>query len=187
MAIIFLFFSNISNPQNSNLEKYQYIFPLPGSVQLHPEDNIIIRQGEILDESSLNGFNQIEVIGSQGSKHNGKLIISTDLKTLIFDPVFPFTPGEEVTFEYNGGIKTLEGNELMPIEFSFKISEKLIDHDYQFPLKGVNDIGMFGNNKINNDVSKSEKPVKISNSPEDFPQVIITVSNNPAPSSPVAF
>ena len=106
LALIFIFFPNFSNPQNSNLEKYQYIFPIQGSVQLHPEENIIIRHGELLDESSLNGINQIEVIGSQGSKYNGKLILSTDLKTLIFDPVFPFTPGEEVTVEYNGGIKT---------------------------------------------------------------------------------
>jgi len=180
LALIFIFFSNFSNPQNSNLEKYQYIFPIPGSVQLHPEENIIIRQGELLDESSLNGFNQFEVIGSQSFKHNGKLILSTDLKTLIFDPAVPFTPGEEITVEYKGGIKTLEGNELLPIEFSFKVSKKIVDYDSQYPLMGINDIGIFGNNKLNNDVSKSEGPVT-GNLPEDFPQVTVTVSNNPAP------
>ncbi len=181
LALIFIFFSNFSNPQNSNLEKYQYIFPIPGSVQLHPEDNIIIRQGELLDESSLNGFNQIEVIGSQSFKHNGKLILSTDLKTLVFDPAFSFTPGEEVTVKYNGGIKTLEGNELMPIVFSFGVSKKLIDYDSQIPSEEIYDLGKIGNHKINNDVSKSKNPVKDSSLPEDFPQVTITVSDNPAP------
>ena len=181
LALIFIFFSNFSNPQNSNLEKYQYIFPIPGSVQLHAEENIIIRQGELLDESSLNGFNQFEVIGSQSFKHNGKLILSTDLKTLVFDPAFSFTPGEEVTVKYNGGIKTLEGNELMPIVFSFGVSKKLIDYDSQIPSEEIYDLGKSGNHKINNDVSKSKNPVKDSSLPEDFPQVTITVSDNPAP------
>jgi hypothetical protein len=181
MAIIFIFFSSISNPQSSNLEKYQYIFPVPGSVQLHPEENIIIRQGEILNEFSLNEFNRIEVIGSHGIKHKGKLILSTDLKTLIFDPGFPFTPGEEVTVKYNGGINTLEGNELMPIEFSFRVSEKLIEYDSQPLLEETNDIGIFRNHKINNKVSKFVNPVKNINVPEDFPQISVTVSNNPAP------
>jgi hypothetical protein len=181
LALIFIFFSNFSNPQNSNLEKYQYIFPIPGSVQLHPNDNIIIRQAEILDESSLNGFNQFEVIGSQSFKHNGKFILSTDMRTLIFDPAFSFSPGEKVTVNYNGGIKTLEGNELMPIEFSFRVSEKLVDYDSQFPLEGINEIGKIGNHKINNEVLKSKKPVITGNLPEYFPQVTITVSDNPAP------
>ena len=181
LALIFIFFSNFSNSQNSNLEKYQYIFPIPGSVQLHAEENIIIRQGELLDESSLNGFNQFEVIGSQSFKHNGKLILSTDLKTLVFDPAFSFTPGEEVTVKYNGGIKTLEGNELMPIVFSFGVSKKLIDYDSQIPSEEIYDLGKSGNHKINNDVSKSKNPVKDSSLPEDFPQVTITVSDNPAP------
>ncbi len=179
--MIFIFFSNISNPQNSNLEKYQYIFPIPGSVQLLPEDNIIIRQGERLNEASLDGFNQIEVISSQNIKHNGKLILSTDMKTLIFYPAGPFTPGEEVTVKYNGGIKTLDGKELLPIEFSFKVSEKLVDYDSQFLLEEINYIDIFRNQKINNDVSKFEKTFKNSDLPEDFPHITITVSDNPAP------
>ncbi|MCH7964221.1 MAG: aryl-sulfate sulfotransferase [Bacteroidetes bacterium] len=181
LAMIFIFFSNFSNPQNSNLEKYQYIFPIPGSIQLLPEDNIIISQGEILDESSLDRFNQIEVIGSRSFKHNGELILSTDLKTLIFDPAVPFTLGEEVIVEYNGGIKTLKGDELLPIEFSFKVSEKIVDYDSQFLLEEINDIGISGNYKISNDLSKSEEPVKISDLPEDFPHITINVSDNPAP------
>jgi len=181
LALVFIFFSNFSYPQNSNLEQYQYIFPIPGSVQLHPEDNIIIRQGEIIDESSLDVFNQIKVIGSQSTNHSGKLILSSDLKTLIFDPAISFTPGEKVTVEYNGGIKTLDGNELIPFEFSFRISETLINYDSQFPSEGINDIGIFGNHKANNIVLNSKKPVKKSNLPEDFPQVTVTISNNPAP------
>ena len=181
LAMIFISISNFSHPQNSNLEKYQYIFPIPGSVQLLPEENIIISQGEILDESSLDGFNQIEVIGSQSIKHKGELILSTDLKTLIFDPAVPFTLGEEVIVEYNGGIKTIKGDELLPIEFSFKVSEKIIDYDSQSLLEEINDNDMSGNYKISNEVSKSEEPDKISDLPEDFPQITINVSDNPAP------
>ncbi|MFC2119710.1 aryl-sulfate sulfotransferase [Bacteroidota bacterium] len=181
LALVFIFFLNFSYPQNSNLKQYQYIFPIPGSVKLHPEDNIIIRQSGIIDESSLNGIDQIEVIGSQSFKHNGKLILSTDLKTLIFDPAFSFSPGEEVTVKYNGGIKTLEGKELIPIEFTFRVSEKLINYDSQYLSEEINDIGKIENHKINNGVLKSEKPVKTGSLPEYFPQVTVTVSNNPAP------
>jgi len=181
LALIFIFFSNYSNPQDSNIEKYQYIFPIPGSVQLHPEEYIIIRRGELLDESSLNGINQIEVIGSQSFKHSGKLILCSDFKTLVFDPAIPFTPGEKITVEYKGGIKTLEGNELLPIEFSFKVSKKIVDYDSQFLLEEINDNSTFGTNKKSKAVSKSENPVKAGNLPEDFPQVTVTVSNNPAP------
>jgi len=179
--MIFIFFSNFSNPQNSNLVKYQYIFPIPGSVQLLPKDNVIIRQGETIDESTLHGLNQFEVIGSQSIKHNGKLILSTDLKTLIIDPAVPFIPGEEVTVEYNGGIKTLEGNELLPIEFSFKVSEQLVDYNSQFLLEENNDIATFRNYQMSNEVSKSEEPNKISDLPDDLPHITITVSDNPAP------
>lgn len=181
ITLIFIFFSNFSFAQNSNLDKYQYIFPIPGSVQLHPEENIIIRQGEIIDESSVDRFNQIKVIGSQSTRHKGKLILSTDLKTLIFDPAFSFTPGEKVTVKYKGGIKTLEGLELVPIEFSFGISEKFIGYNSQLPSGGNNDIGIFSNDKINNGVLKSDKSYKPYSLSEDFPQVFVTVSNNPAP------
>jgi len=181
LLLFFLLFAGFSPAQDSNIEEYQFISPLPDSKQIMPESNIIIRHGEILDESSLDGFNQLEVIGSQSIKHNGELILSTDLKTLIFDPALLFTPGEEVTVEYNGGIKTLEGKELLPIEFSFKVSEQLVDYNSQFLLEENNNIATFGNHKISNGIAKSEEPDKISDLPEDFPQITINVSDNPAP------
>ena len=52
LAMIFIFCSSIANAQNSNLVEYEYIFPVPYSTQLPPEENIIIRQGAIIDEST---------------------------------------------------------------------------------------------------------------------------------------
>lgn len=179
--MIFIFCSSIANAQNSNLVEYEYIFPVPYSTQLPPEENIIIRQGAIIDESTLDELNQIEVIGSQNFKYNGKLILSTDLKTLIYDPEVPFSLGEEITVKYDGGIKTLEDNELPPIEFTFKVSEQPVDYISSYDIEKNNNISMPGTNKNITGISKFEKPEINGDLPDDFPQITITISNNPAP------
>ena len=49
VILFILVFAGLSPAQSSNIEKYQYISPLPGSKLLLPENNIIIRQGDIID------------------------------------------------------------------------------------------------------------------------------------------
>jgi hypothetical protein len=181
LAGMFFFYLNIANPQNSNFREYEYIFPIPYSTQLPPEENIIIRQGEVIDRSTLNELNRIEVIGSQNFEYNGKLILSTDLKTLIFDPEVPFSLGEEVTVKYDGGIKTMGGNELLPIEFSFKVTEQPFDYISPYELERIYNISGSETIKKNNRVTKFEKPKINSDLPDNFPQINVTISDNPAP------
>ena len=179
--MIFIFYSISATPQNSNLAEYQYVFPIPHSTELFPMVKIILRQGEIINESTLNALNQIKVIGSKKIDYSGKIILSPDLKTLIFDPEFPFRPGEEVTVKYDGGIKTANGNELLPFEFSFKVSEQPVDHISSYELEEINNVNIPRRHNTSDDLSNLKSTDNISDLPADFPEITITVSDNPAP------
>jgi len=71
--------------QNENVEMYQYIFPIPGSSNISPENNIIIRHGNIIDQSTI-ASSRISVVGSESGMHKGELFLSDELMTLIFIP-----------------------------------------------------------------------------------------------------
>ncbi len=99
----------------------QYISPVPNSIMNSRSTNIIIRQGSFIDESSIKN-NLLEVIGEKSGKHEGRIILSDDRKTIIFNPYEKFDPSEEVTVIMQSGLKTFQGHEVPPAIFSFTIT-----------------------------------------------------------------
>jgi hypothetical protein len=148
---------------------------------LLPETNIIIREGSLINESSLFESGIIKVIGSLSGTHAGTLILSDDGKTIIFKPHEKFSYGETINFSYNGGIYKLTGEELLPLNFTFYISDKNSYNDYK---RGIKDfLELDTKSYLNHSPKLKSQKLSISNDglPEDFPTVTVNTSNNPSP------
>jgi len=165
--------------QNSNIEQYQYISPLPNSKLILPESNIIIRQGDIVNPGTIKE-KLIEVVGSESGKHHGYFILSDDLRTLIFKPFINFTPSEKVNVKLHSGIYTTSRNMLNPINFDFYISQTLPKDLVKKALEEVSDFPISNaNTKYENNFSKSNKDIN-DGLPEDFPKITVNTYNNPS-------
>jgi len=182
LLLFILLFTGLNPAQDSNIEKYQFISPLPGSKLIRPENNIIIRQGDIIDATTIKEVS-IEVVGSISGVHTGKFFLSADMRTLIFIPLIHFTKGEKVKVELKDGIYTTDGNILRGISFDFMIADSWISNTKQVIISSTEDLV----SKLN--VSYDDK--KIANAykyttgiqdsvPLDFPTFRITEYNNPS-------
>ena len=118
VPILSLMITSLCFPQNSYISSYQFISPVPNSSMLLPETNIIIREGNLINEASLFGTSIINVFGSKSGAHTGTLILSDDGKTIIFKPYEKFPYGETINVSYNGGIYKLTGEEILQFNFS---------------------------------------------------------------------
>ncbi|MBT8386925.1 MAG: aryl-sulfate sulfotransferase, partial [Ignavibacteria bacterium] len=174
----FVIFSNYCFAQITSANEFQFISPIPNSLLNQPATTIIIREGNLIDESTLNN-RQIIVEGSKSGNHTGDIILAQDSKTLIFKPAIPFEPGEKVHVKFLSKVKTREGRELPSIKFSFNISDRIIEENPSH-LKDK-----FGNNKkIINEINvkkDSEILTRIDDLSDDFPEITITYFDNPSP------
>jgi len=174
-----LILSGSAFSQSNNIEEYQFISPKPGSLLILPESNIIIRQGNIIENTTINA-KLIEVIGTESGLHPGEFLISDDMQTLIFKPDVSYYPGEKVDVKFYGGLRTINGIVLNPIEFDFHISPGVTERDKHIMMNDLYDC------KLNSNHDNVPKPVdyKINSEtglPEDFPPITIDTLNNPSP------
>ena len=165
--------------QSVNVQEYQFISPIPGSSLHLPETSIIIRKGDLVDASTIDD-NKVMVVGSRSGIHMGRLILSSDLRTLIFKPFSPFITGEVVTVNLKKGILTYTGAELMPIEFKFKLSKRVVTGK-----PGILNPELTPSEKIGNSTITSYQHSKLEyinkEFPLNFPEFTISISNNPFP------
>jgi hypothetical protein len=163
-------------------ENYQYLSPLPNTILVQPGTDIIIRQGNEIDESTLNE-DFIEIRGSKSGIHKGKIDIANDNKTLIYKPFVPFSLGETVKVFIRKGIKEQNGEYLIPIKYQFRILEKRVSVDKYLPGEGIFPIGNKIKDRADNtfkykiNISKTE----LDSIPPDFPYLDLMVNNNPSP------
>lgn len=177
--LIQLLFYNVLYSQPSFRENYQFISPIPGSSLNLPKTSIIIRQGDII-KNKITKADLIKVTGSKSGLHTGKFFISDDMRTLIFKPDVQYYPGERVNVKFYGGLRTINGSKISPIEFNFFISPCSVEIDES---KMTNDLYDCILNLNYGDVSKSVvcKLNSETGLPEDFPPITIDTINNPAP------
>ena len=181
VPILSLIVTSLCFPQNSHVSSYQFISPVPNSSMLLPETNIIIREGNLINESSLYETGIIKVNGSSSGKHAGALILSDDGKTIIFKPHKIFSYGEAIKVSYNGGIYKLTGEELTPLNFTFYISDK---NSYKDCKRGIKDcLELDTKSYLNHSPKLKSQELSITNDelPEDFPTVTVNTFNNPSP------
>ncbi len=162
-----------------------YVSPLPDSKYVTPESNIIIRADENLIASSIRSklFN---VVGSQSGQHDGKVILSSDQRTVVFQPQTPFALGETVSVSLNHGFLSVGGDSILPAPFLFTISKSHlnsykeflsnIDHGYPesvAPTKQQGRLAGVFSGGLTKDTMESL--------PSDFPILSVTNSSDPTP------
>jgi len=120
-AFVFFFcgyFNSDIIAQNSNIDKYVYIAPLPGSEKVTPYTNIILTEGPQLDRTTIDR-SEIIVIGSKSGIHKGKKLIVENSKTILFKPLTPFAENEKVSVELHSPLTPINGEEIIPLQFYF--------------------------------------------------------------------
>ena len=168
---------------NNNLSaaKVIYVYPIPQSNYLMPQTNIIIRTDTDLNQSTIGPTSQFEVIGSKSGKHDGKVILSNDQRTIVFKPFIAFAYNEIVHVKMNTGIKTIFGDDIKSESFSFytaKYNPKMqikadLSRQIEYNLGAESGLRK-GSQSSSNDIKKS------SNLPDDFPILTVDTLNNPS-------
>jgi hypothetical protein len=101
---------------------YRYLSPVPGSSLISRTSNIIIRQGDYLDASTLSAPGLFRVRGSSSGEHELTVKLADDGKTILLSSSRPFDPSEEVTVTIGTGARTLGRTGLPPTSFSFTVT-----------------------------------------------------------------
>ena len=101
---------------------YQYLSPVPGSSLVSRTTNIIIRQGDRVDAGTLSAPGVFAVAGERSGAHEVRVKLSDDGRTILLSSARPFDPSELVTVTIGTGARTLRGDELQPISFSFRVT-----------------------------------------------------------------
>lgn len=163
---------------NSINPNFVYISPVPGSIMNSPETNIIIKAKDNIEETSVSGYNLVEVNGSISGKHNSKSVLSDDGKTIIIQPENIFVKGEMVKVNINDGLIFPDGTQVGSFEFNFNISQNNDNQTIKInPYEEVSKIS--GNIPLTNLVAandsnqKSLTLNKILTLPSDYPRYLI--------------
>jgi hypothetical protein len=165
----------------------QYVSPMPGAHLVSPQSNIILRPGEPLDKSSIDGPSVITITGSLSGQHSGTVVLSDDNKTILFNPRDPFTAGETVTVILHDGLQTTTGTKVDPFEFTFVVSPRKVSIDPMYSLFSE----LEGSRQVQAEMNAPRPPKEIrqrmpdgtlgQDLPSDFPSRTILVSDNPSP------
>ncbi len=175
LLTLFIFISFLSfcySQTNYNVDKFEYLSPVPGSGLQLPQTNIIIRYGEPLSNFNINDTSIIKVDGNLSGHHNGSLYLTKDFKTIVFMPYLSFMRGEKVTVQLYSGLKTITNKNIDSLSFFFYIS------------KGSSSLKYFVNDFRGNKTIKKENSTKLQTPldstsifPTDFPKVYIKNTN----------
>ena len=170
---VFIAFTAVSTIAWSNTAGFQYISPLPGSSLVSRETNIIIRPGGLMAQNSINSPSPLAVNGSLSGRHEGKMILSDDLRTLVFNPSTPFLSGETVTVLLEVGIRHADGTPVSPLSFFFTITttSRAVASDVSYPsgsLMSINALRLTGSSFS-----------VLDSLPMDFPPINLVESDHP--------
>jgi hypothetical protein len=122
LTIGICFTSLVSVTQLSAKTIAQYLSPVPGSVYVSPQSNIVVRMNQQLARSLASDPSLFSVQGSNSGTIAGRIMLSDDEKTLVFLPAKNFLAGEKITVAMKDGLRSLSGDELAPVHFDFIVS-----------------------------------------------------------------
>ncbi len=177
---IFFFFLLI-NEFIFSQENFQYISPKNNAKFISLSSSIIARAGDKLDFSNI-PESVVNIQGEKSGKHNVKIKLSDDGKTIIFSPVKKFEPNENVSVVINSGIKTIAGKSLPSVSFNFTTTP-LAEPIRIDPRLTIGDLMLDQNVLYKNNIRSSNKLSNVESDtlPSDFPMITIDTVDNPAP------
>lgn len=111
LSVLFPFLANA---------QFAYISPVPGSTYHNPQTNIILKNGALIDKTSLQN-SLVTVTGSLSGQHDIRIKLALDGKTILIDPLLNFTEGEQVDVKIADGFRMLDGQIISGIQFQFQI------------------------------------------------------------------
>jgi len=168
LTLLLFLFANILQAQ-----KIEYMSPLPGSDFNMRKACVVLRCDKPINPATVYD-NILTVKGESSGFHKGKVILSDDGKTLVFNPETQYNPAENVSVELSNTILTTSGDAIEPVKFDFRTTSLTKPIDYYFNEKDELIIGK--------DDRKNNKDVILADSvPADV--VPITVSTYDKPDS----
>ncbi|MEO5675044.1 MAG: arylsulfotransferase family protein [Chitinophagales bacterium] len=154
--------------------QYQYISPQPDSKYHNPSTNIILRNGNLVDESSLTTKDIFNVVGSLSGEHPCKVKLAEKGKTIILQPEQPFTHGETVSVTIGNGIQTASRQKIEGISFNFNIRQAKTAEENQRIASQMSQLYLEEYGAYN---TRSPQPPPA----PGFPSFTIDTNVNPAP------
>ncbi len=164
-----------------------YVSPVPGSKYLTPGTNIIVRSDEPLSQGTVDQ-NLFQVVGSASGAHSGRVILTVDHQSVLFQPDSPFSLGETVSVSLVHPLMSVTGDTVSLNPFSFTISSVdlntnqavMAEFSSEFPSSTLS---IAGQSKF---TPQQAGPVNFGPTraqgdtfPPDFPTLKVTTSDSP--------
>ena len=161
----------INNNLFAKIKYFKYLDPVPNAKYVNKEACIIIKPDEFIDKESIFLNGSIILTGSKGGEYTYSIIKSVDGSSIIVRPERFFILGEKITVSFTSFVKHLTGRGISPFSYSFTIKSEEVE---QPALLGL--VNEFNQNEIDKLLNGSSDFNE-----RDFPQIIITYSDNPSP------
>src|SRR6185295_14696400 len=120
--------------------QFVYLNPLPGSRYHNPQTTLAIKNGELMDESSVHSKDWISINGSKSGKHLWTARLSDDRKTIVVIPERDFVYGETVFVTIDSKLKKETGQKIEGKSFSFQIRDEITPEQQEINRKIERDL-----------------------------------------------
>ena len=175
----------LSYAHASNNAHVQYQSPLANATLVSEKTTIIVRPAESVDPSSIQTHLLFEVKGSRSGSHEGRVILSDDGRTVIFQPKQPLAAGENVFVILHPGLRTQQGASVTPLSFHFTVAPKMnsiLPVTNSLAFLAPEDNGPTLYDSFDKTPSSLDNQVRLNSIlPLDFPYVKVLADDNPAP------
>lgn len=157
--------------------QFSYINPKPGTDLHHPKVTITLKNGALIDRTSISDHQLAEVKGSMSGKHTWTAQLSDDDKTIIIKPDVPFEYNETVTVTVHPKLRKLTGEMVEGTTFQFSIRAKTtVEQEERIrEFRRQNFIEEYGYDPSQKNPEKVVYPL------DSMPSFTININNNPAP------
>ena len=168
---------NVASAQD-NTNPFEYFHPAANSRYVSQNNNIVIRQGSLLQrDQDLN--NIVLISGTISGEHTYSAHIADDQKTLIINPTSAFSPGEQISVELLPGLIGADGKVMEGLSWNFSVSPKtsplLTDSDwrkiYGMPARARNPES--GTPRF---IADEDRDITL---PSNFPPITTLISSDP--------
>ena len=172
---LFIIYQRVFPQSSPNIE---YLFPIPGTGG-HPKETVIIIRYKKLSPAKIANLKTfIQVKGGKSGPVQGKTVISSDERTIIYKPFSDFQPGERVSVHLNPiskGEMDIETD--TTYQFIIMFRENVPQNMKELRRSHIPDLAEPHFLKKQN----TEDPVILNgiSIPTDFPRVNITVNDHP--------